>query len=218
MSLRAIYSELRALRKELARERALRNQTLIHGTIEEGKGDRVKVRLMDAGADGKPVFTPFIRLAAHTGKRGSGVSEFTKYGVGEPVLVVSPNGKLGTMSAAMPWISSEDDPAPGKAEEDGKIITIGAAKLEVRGDYIQASVGSDSRTTIWDGEIIHRVSGAQVRLRPNAINIVLGGSEIIVTSAVILIKSGDVVVQSGSLTHNGKNVGATHTNEGLKVD
>ena len=201
MSRRAIYSELRWLRKQVAMLRRQRSQTLIPGVVEAVKGDRVQVRLMDQGSDGKPVLTPFIRMAANTGHRGSGVSEFTKYGVGETVLVASPNGQLGTMSAAMPWISTEDDPAPGQAEQDGRVITIGSARLSMKDGDVQISVG-----------------GAIGRFRPNAINLLVGGSEIVLSGGAILIRTGDVIIQSGSLTHNGKNVGSTHTNSGLPVD
>lgn len=201
MSLRAVYSELRALRKELARERARRNQTLVPGIVEKVKGDKVMVRLMDAGSDGKPVLTPFIRMASNTGNRGKGVSEFTKYGVGETVLVVSPNGKLGTMSAAMPWISTGDDPAPGAAENDAKIIQNGSSMFELRDGLIKASVG-----------------GTVLTLRPDNAQIDVGGASISVTEAIILLKASIVKAQGTSLIHNVKNVGDTHTNAGLPVD
>jgi hypothetical protein len=144
MSLREVYSAIRDLNKKLAVLRSQRGQTLVSATVEEVKGDRVRIRLMDEGADGKPVLSPWLRMAANTGKRGAGVSEFTKYGVGDTVLAVSPNGKLGTMSGVLPWISTGDDPSPGTAEADGKIITIGNSKLEMRDGFAKLSQGAAS--------------------------------------------------------------------------
>jgi hypothetical protein len=142
MSLQHVYEEIRKLRKELATERARRNQTMVTGTVEEVKGSKVRVRLDDDGGDGKPVLSPWIRMAQNTGHRGQGVSHFTKYGVGESVLVVSPNGKLGTMSAAQPWISTQDDPSPGDAETDGDVKTMGDTKVEQRNGYIKVTQGA----------------------------------------------------------------------------
>jgi phage baseplate assembly protein gpV len=190
---RAVMTEIRVLKKQLALLRGQANQRMVSGVVEEVKGDRVRVRLMDEGRDGKPVLSPWIRMAANTGHRGSGVSDFTRYGVGETVLVVSPNGRLGTMSAAMPWISTTNDPAPGAAENDGRVTTVGSARLEMR-----------------NGEYRLDVGGATIRARPNAINLVVGGSEIIVTAGAIKIKSPLVLVEGDQLFHNVKNVGDTH--------
>jgi GpV Apex motif len=153
MSMQEVYNEIRKLRKDLATERARRNQTLVTGTIENIKGSKVRVRIADDGSDGQPVLSPWIRMAQNTGHRGQGVSNFRKYGVGETVLVVSPNGKLGTMSAAQPWISTEDDPSPGTAESDGDTNTIGNAKREQKNGFDKTTVGSAS-IEITDGKIV----------------------------------------------------------------
>lgn len=131
------------LTKDVAGLRRQRNQTLMTGTVETLKGARVKVRIADDGEDG-PVFTPELRQAAHTGNRGGGVSRFSRLGLGESVLVVSPNGELGEMSAVIPWIDTQDDPAAGSAEEDGEVIQRGNARLSVKDGSIRLSVGNAS--------------------------------------------------------------------------
>jgi phage baseplate assembly protein gpV len=142
MSFKEVFDEIRKLKKELATERARRNQTMVTGTIEEVKGSKVRIRIADDGSDGEPVLSPWIRMAQNTGHRGKGVSKFTKYGVGESVMVVSPNGKLGAMSAAMPWISTEDDPSPGTAENDGDVTTMGDTKFEQRDGCMKMTMGA----------------------------------------------------------------------------
>jgi hypothetical protein len=131
------------LTKDVSDLRRRRNQTLMTGTVESLKGSRAQVRLADDGDDG-PVLTPQLRQAAHTGNRGGGVSRFSRLGVGESVLVVSPNGEVGEMSAVIPWVDTEDDPAAGTAEEDGDVIQRGNARISVKDGSIRLSVGDAS--------------------------------------------------------------------------
>lgn len=141
-----LTDQVMALRREVAALRRLRNQTLLPGTVEKVEGSRVYVRLSDDSETGGPIVTPPLRMAERTGKRGGGVSRFSRYGVGEPVLVVSPNGEVGAMSAVKPWIDTEDDPSPGKAEQDGEVLEHGNAKLEVVNGMIRATVDGASLT------------------------------------------------------------------------
>lgn len=136
-----LITEVRELRKAVAGLQQARLRTLMPGTVKAVKGSRVEVTLADDGDDG-PVETPELRLINTTGKRGGGVSKFTKLGVGDPVLVVSPDGDVTTASGVMPWVDSEDDPAPGAAETDGDVTECGNAKIEVKDGMIRLTVGA----------------------------------------------------------------------------
>jgi hypothetical protein len=160
--------ELRDVKKQLAGQRLRMNQMMMVGTVKSVAGSRAVVTLADDGDEGE-VNTPALRMAAHTGKRGSGVSEMTKLGVGEPVLVISPGGEVNGASAVMPWSDSQDDPSPGTAEQDGKIIEIGSAKLEIRDGFAKLAVGGLSITL--EGDTITITGKTQINgaaLRHNA--------------------------------------------------
>jgi hypothetical protein len=193
-----IYDELRAVRKELATLRRRRNQTLVAGTVEAVKGDRVRVKIAAAGQDGKPVLSPWLRMAANTGARGAGVSAFRKYGRGEAVLIMSPSGEVGTMSAVMPWIDTTQDPAPGKAEQDGDVTTIGNAAIRQK-----------------DGNITITVGGATLSMIDSEISLKVGGSEIRVQGSRIILDSALVQALGDRLRHNARNVGDTHIHGGV---
>lgn len=167
-----LIEEMRDLRKELAGERQRNTQRVLEGTIQSVKGARATVLLSDDGDDG-PVQTPSIRLAAPTGKRGGGVSEFTKYGVGDPVLVISPSGKVGSRSVVIPGGDSGDDPAPGAAEQDGKVTAMGDAKVEIRDGMIRLTVAGTTLTLSASGVAINgqAVDIAGATLRHNGANV-----------------------------------------------
>lgn len=131
-----LISEVRELRKEVAGLRQQRLRTLMPATVKSVEGARVTATLSDDGEDG-PVETPPLRIAQTTGKRGGGVSKFTKFGVGDTVLVVSPEGDVTSRSAVLPWVDTDDDPAPGSAEQDGEVIESGNAKIELKDGLIR---------------------------------------------------------------------------------
>jgi phage baseplate assembly protein gpV len=145
-----------------------RAKMLLTGTVAAVQGAKVKVRLGEDD-DGESIITPWLSMAGRTGKRGQGVSEFTRLGIGEPVLVVSPSGEPGSGSAVMPWSDSQDDPSPGNAETDGKVIEVGEARVSIKADEIRLSVG-DRSVTIRQDRIVARLGegagAARVTLRP----------------------------------------------------
>lgn len=138
-----LITEVRALRKEVAGLKQSQLRTLMPATVKSVGGARVVATLADDGEDG-PVDTPALRMAAPTGARGGGVSRFTRYGVGDPVLVVSPSGDVTTASAIMPWVDTKQDPAPGSAETDGEAIVVGNARLDIKDRMIRLTVGTAS--------------------------------------------------------------------------
>jgi len=167
-----LVTEVRELRKEVAGLRQARLRTLMPGTVKAVKGSRVEVTLSDDGDEG-PVETPELRLINTTGKRGGGVSKFTKLGVGDPVLVVSPDGDVTTASGVMPWVDSDDDPAPGSAEADGDVTESGNAKFEVKDGMIRLTVGGSTITIGASGITINgtEVTVTGSSLKHNAKNV-----------------------------------------------
>lgn len=132
---------LRRHAKELADLRRRLNTIVMTGTAEANQGAKTKVRFDDEAADGKPFSSPFLAQASPAGKMGGGVSQFTKIGTGEPVLVFSPGGELGEHSRVMPAGHVEQHPSPGSAEQDGLVIVAGTATLAVRDGRIRVTVG-----------------------------------------------------------------------------
>jgi hypothetical protein len=189
-----LVREIRRLAKSIEGVDQRRSRTLITGTVHAVRGATVKVKLGE-DEDGKPLISPWLKMPAPTGKRGGGVSRFTKLGVGDSVVVLSPSGELGPTSGVAPWTDTEQDPSPGAAETDGEVVSIGDAKLEVRDGCAAISVGR-SMIEIMDG---------RVRLLCGSVGITLTADGAIFASAPELFK-----VSGAELRHNAKNVGDTH--------
>lgn len=144
----------RDLRKRLAALERRVATMLMTGTVESGEGSKTKVRFDDQGADGGAFSSPLLHQASHAGKNGQGVSDFTRLGVGQPVLVVSPGGELGEHSRVMPFGPVDDRPAVGTSEQDGKVLRIGNAAIELK-----------------DGECKITVAGSVITLAPSGITL-----------------------------------------------
>ncbi len=119
--------------------------------------------------------------------------------VGQEVVGMFPSGGL-EQGFVMPGQFTKSNGAP-EASEGESIYTRGNMKM-----------------TIKDNDWMLSVGGATIRVRPNAINLALGSSEIVIVSGAISIKANLVLAQGAQLFHNTKNVGDTHTNAGLPVD
>ncbi len=136
----------RDLRKRLpALERRVATMMMV-GTAETSQGAKTKVRFDDEGADGKPFSSPFLHQASHAGKNGQGVSDFTRIGTGQPVLVISPGGELGQHSRVLAFGPVDDHPAVGASEQDGKVFRIGDAAIELKNGEMKLTVGAASVT------------------------------------------------------------------------
>lgn len=152
-----------AVAKEMADLRRRLNSMIMTGTAEANQGAKTKVRFDDEGANGEAFSSPFLAQASSAGKNGGGVSEFTRIGTGEPVLVFSPGGEIGEHSRVMPAGHVGDFPSPGTAEEDGKVFRIGDALLSIKDGEATISCGSSS-IVLKPGEIILtavKVTGVQ---------------------------------------------------------
>lgn len=134
----------RDLRKRLAALERRFDTLLMVGTSEASQDAKTKVRFDDSGAGGEPFSSPFLAQASSSGKNGGGVSRFTKIGVGEPVIVLSPGGEIGRHSRVLPAGPVDDHPSPGTAEANGEIVVVGDATFAIKDGEITASVGGSS--------------------------------------------------------------------------
>lgn len=143
----------RDLRKRLAALERKFATLMMVGTAETSQGSKTKVRFDDEGADGKPFSSPMLAQLNSAGKKGNGVSRFTRIGDGEPVVVFSPGGELGVHSRVMPFGHVGDHPSPGSAEADGEVTEYGDAKISVRSDGVLIEKGQQSVHLKADGSI-----------------------------------------------------------------
>lgn len=155
-----LISEVRDLRKAVSGLEQKRLRTLMPATVKSVSGSKVIATLADEGEDG-PVETPALRMAQVTGARGGGVSKFSKMGIGDTVLVISPDGDVTSRSGVMPWVDTEDDPAPGAAESDGEVLESGNAKLELKDGTVRITVG---------GSLVE-ITGAGITMNGQAITL-----------------------------------------------
>lgn len=145
---------VRRMAKEIAGLRLRLAQTIISGTVTEVRGDRVRLNL---GTDDRPVPSPLVRIARASGHAGGGVSAYTRPGIGEPMLLITPGGRVGEHSRAIPGGPVDDHPAPGAAETDGEVTGMGRSRICVR-----------------DGEILIECGKARVHLTPDGLKIDAG--------------------------------------------
>lgn len=143
----------RDLRKRLAALERRFATLLMVGVAEKSEGRKTKVRFDDESAGGGPFSSPMLGQANSAGKKGGGVSRFTKIGDGEPVLVINPGGEIGEHSRVMPFGHVEDHPSPGTAEQDGEVMEFGDAKISVRPDGTLIQKGDQSVLLKNDGSM-----------------------------------------------------------------
>lgn len=146
--------------------------------------------------DGNDVLSPWTPYAQTAGA----LKVHTPPTVGQQMEMQGQGGDMESASLRpLHWWN--DNKAPSE-KGDENVLTFGHFKAELRGDDMMLTMGSGT-----------------IRMRPAGINIVFGGSEIVLTSTAIGIKApSTVLIESNQLIHNAKNVGDTHTNAGLLVD
>lgn len=157
MNLREFAKRLAALERRVS-------TMIMLGTAESSEGARTIARFDDKGVDGQPFKSPALSHVASSGKKGGGVSRFSRIGDGEPVIVISPGGELGKHSRIMPAGPVDDHPSPGTAEQSGELVEIGNASLSVKNGEIRASVSGSSITITADA----------IEIRAAAIRLVKG--------------------------------------------
>jgi hypothetical protein len=189
---------LRQIIKRQARLEARLNSLIMLGTAEENKGAKTRVRFDDKGQGGRPFRSPLIAQANSAGFNGQGVSAFTRIGINEPVLVFNPGGVISRHSRVLPAGHVADHPSPGAAEQDGHVLTIGSAKVEVRDGLIRFSVG-DSRITMTNSMVDIRAGASSTNWR----------------SSTVWTVTAIFSVDGWRMEHNGFNNGSSHTHGGI---
>ncbi len=153
MNAREFAKRLAALERRVA-------TLILPGTAARSEGSKTVARFDEKGVDGQPFESPALSHIASSGKKGGGVSRFSKIGDGEPVLVLSPGGELGKHSRIMPAGPVEDHPSPGSAEQDGEVMEYGDAKISVRPDGTLIQKGDQSVLLKNDGTMALTSKGA----------------------------------------------------------
>lgn len=157
----SVHDELRRLSKQVAGLQQKVDRVVVAGVVKEAKGDRV---VLDIGQDGNEMLSPNVRLGTSSGAAGGGHSVYTKPGVGEPMLLVSPGGVIGRHSRAMPFGPVDDHPSPGTAENDGHVHVVGNSRFTVKDKAIEQHVGAHHVSMSTDGGIALNAPGKPVEI------------------------------------------------------
>lgn len=122
--------------------------------------------------------------------------------VGEQVALLSPGDpSQGVVIGSM---FQTNHPANGNAGKDWRVTFKDGTVLEFDRD---ASILNATMSAA--GHFNVTISGAKIEASASSIKLTVGGS-------VFEITSGGVAITSGSLTHNGTNIGSTHTHTSVQ--
>jgi|GEM_PF-2559186 len=168
-----IVDEIRSLQKQIAGLKHQLNRQIIHGKVAEVRGDQVR---LDIGSDGKPVMGPWTRIGGlPSGANGGGHSQYVKPGIGEPMLLISPGGKVGEHSRAFFFGPVGEFPSAGAAETDGYVHKAGDVTQTIRDGEATTTVGDqsisqsrDGGTGIDAGDKPVNIKGGKLRVEPPA--------------------------------------------------
>lgn len=148
--------------------------------------------------------------------------------IGEQVLIFAPYGDLG-QAVIGPSIFQDDHAAPASSADQETTVYPDGTTV----DYNSAS-NTLTVTVSGAGNVIINCKAAQVNTETAAINastsVTLDTPETMVTGNLTVAKSfqmgseggtatmkGNVDITGGSLTHNGKNIGSTHSHSGVQA-
>jgi phage baseplate assembly protein V len=183
------------LHREIAElKRVVANQMRV-GTVHEVDAEKGLVRLKFGERKGKPVLGPWRPWM----EQGGALKTWRPPTVGQTMMSFNPQGDQRQGIILNSSFSNQNSQPSTKGSEN--VVTYGGFKQTLDGDKLLLEKGN-----------------AKIRMLGNAINLVVGGSEIIVTDGAINIKSPLVLIEGAQLFHNVKNVGDTHTNDGRLVD
>jgi hypothetical protein len=181
-----LWQFTRELAKQVADVRTRMNRLVMIGTVEKRDGQKVRLKLAEKGEGAEEDFlSPLVPIGRPSGKNGGGHSQFTRAGLGEPFLLLSPGGEIGEHSRALHAGHTADNPAPGDEAADSDVETYGDWKIEKK-NGLKVSAGSVS-----------------FDLSPAGLTLSVGGSSFAFTAA-------GFAQTGGSQTHDGRNVGQDH--------
>lgn len=135
-----VLKAIAGLTKQVADVRRRMNLIVVPGVAKEAKGQRVKLDLKAEGAS-ETFDSPLVPIGRPSGKNGGGHSVYTKPGIGEPFFLISPGGEIGPQSRALHAGHVDDQPAPGTAENDSDVETVGNLKIEKNGSGFKITAG-----------------------------------------------------------------------------
>jgi len=129
--------ELRSLYKavdDLARRQAAAHMT---GKVAEIKGDKVRLELLEQGANGEPFLSPWVQVQESAGATGT----HFPVRVGDPMRLFSPQGELGPASLAIRDSYTKDAPNPAEGQElvinhDGCVIRMEKGRITLESDEL----------------------------------------------------------------------------------
>ena len=156
-----------------------------HGTVEEVDPGGGLVRLKIGETDSGPVLTGWIPYS-----QTAGAMKFhNPPSVGQQMTAMSPNGDL-RQATAMPLGWSDAEASPSGAG-DQHVMTFGSVTVTLEGDSV----------TIETGAAINLTAGSEIVMTGGGVEAKLDGSGFAVTG--------------GQVTHNGTDIGDTHTHSGI---
>lgn len=133
-----IEAELRRSRREIARLGRALALADMPGRVTHVDHEKRRCRArIGTTADGQPVLSPWVRWAEPSGLTAA----HTPMKVGDPVVVRSPAGVLGTASTAHRDGYTGDHPAPSKAA-DATVEKTGELVITRKADGLTIAVGA----------------------------------------------------------------------------
>lgn len=164
-----LINEIRSLRKQISGLKQQLNKQMMTGTVTEVRGDRIR---LNVGTADNPVNSPWLRLGGMpSGKNGGGHSQYVRPGIGEPMLMFSPGGKIGPHSRAMFGGPVDNFPSPGTAEQDGYVHSTGDVKQTMKDGEVRTSVGDQSITQSRDGGIGINAAGKPIDVKGDKLRV-----------------------------------------------
>lgn len=150
-----IDRELRRLHRLNAQTERRLAASELHGRVTHVDHDRRMCRVkIGSKADGADVLSPWVRWSE---PQNGFVATHTPLQIGDPVVLRSPSGVLGTASIAERTGYSGDHPAPSNAA-DAAVERTGELTITRRADGLEIAVGGTSWA--FDAAGLHQTGGA----------------------------------------------------------
>lgn len=133
-----IDAEFRRTRRQLAQLSRRLATSELRGRVSQVDAERRKCRVrIGTRADGEPVLSPWVSWAE---ARNGFTADHTPMRVGDPVVVRSPGGVLGSASVAERQTYTSDQPAPSAAA-DAAVEKTGSMTITRRADGLSIAIG-----------------------------------------------------------------------------
>lgn len=154
-----------------------------HGTVAEVDPAKQRVRLDFGPAHGGDgkFLSPWIPYAQFSGA----LKVHTPPTVGQQLTAMSPTGDF-QQAVAVPLTHSDSNPSPSGAGDEN-VMTYGNVRMTLADDLVRSKIG-----------------GLELELTGAAAKITVGGVSFKVSGA-------GVEITGGTVTHNGTDIGDTHT-------